>query len=239
MATLRSNFFQFPLVDTHTGFIDDEVGPTEIINYIFKKSFGFPNSRPYTVYYDEAKTTQSFPNIFLTNQYSQYVPSAPPTDLIRDTTFIPYIPTVPGLDTGSEQQRWYSAKYRYLAFYSTINTSMLYTADNPASYSFYTESNGSILTQNAIPIFYGMTYSNFNNNTVYFNNMRVYERMGNQELYFGTAGNGSWLFDTDSGIVTFYDTPPYGVGPTNTIKVTFWRYEGLMGNSGIANITEY
>ena len=240
MADLQPNFFEEPLVDTTEGYGNDGVDPTQIINLVFKKNFGIPNAKPYTQYFDDLFTTNSFIQTFQNQQYSQFVPSAPPTDLIKDVTFIPFYPDIsgvyPDISGSLSQERFYSAQYPYLAYY----TNNITASTNPDyNYSFYIESNGYILTRNAIPMFYGLNKSNFELGTTYFNQTRLYTSDGSEPVLFGTPGYGQWLFDTDSGIITFYDTPPYGIGPSSPPVISFWRYEGLIGNSGINTIVDY
>jgi hypothetical protein len=248
MGDLQPNFFEEPLVNTTVGYGNDGVDPTEIINLVFKKNFGIPNAKPYTQYYEDLFTTNSFIQTFQNQQYSQFVPSAPPTDLIKDTTFTPLYPDISGVypdisgvypdisGVSYTQERFFSAQYPYLAYYSknvTSNTNPDY------DYSFYIESDGYMLTRNAIPMFYGLNKSNFELETTYFNQTQLYTIDGSEQVLFGTPGFGQWLFDTDSGIITFYDTPPYGIGPNSPPLISFWRYEGLIGNSGINTIVDY
>jgi hypothetical protein len=59
---------------------------------------------------------------------------------------------------------------------------------------------------------------------------------------FGDSNYGSWLLDADSGVLTFYDRinlAQYAVDADNPPRITFWRYEGLTGNSGIVNVGSY
>jgi hypothetical protein len=119
-APLQNNFFEQPLINTTFGYENDGIDPTEIINLVFKKNYGIPNAKPYTQYYDDLFTTNSFINTFQNQQYSQFVPSAPPIDTIQDTMFVPFYPDIPG--ASYRQERWYSQKYPYLVYYSTIIT---------------------------------------------------------------------------------------------------------------------
>jgi len=231
---LPPNYFTYPLIEIR-GYEDDSVNPTEIINLVFKKTFGIPNSKPYRQYYDELYTTNSFINTFQNQQYSQFIPSAPPTDILQDTEFIPFYRDYSSVNY--QQQRWYSEKYPYLVYYSTILTT---NATVDYDYSFFIESTkGDIITRNSIPIFYGLNRSNFDFGTNYFNQTKIYNMDGTEEIYFGVPGYGNWIFDTDSGIITFYDTPSIGISRGSPPVITFWRYEGLIGNSGINNIVDY
>ena len=59
---LPSNFFQYPLVNT-TGCNNDGVDPTEILNFLFKKSLGIPNTRPHGDFTSEIYTWNSILNV--------------------------------------------------------------------------------------------------------------------------------------------------------------------------------
>jgi hypothetical protein len=231
MANLQNIFFNNPLIDIVQGYSNDGIDPTEMLNFFFKKTLGIANAKPYTQYYDDLITTPSYINTFQTQQYSQFVPSAPPTDIINDNTFVPFY-------SGGFQYRYYSQKYPYLAYYETI---VMANATKPGdyNYSFYIESNDTILTKNAIPLFYGLNKSNFSSGTNYFNSTHLSDINDEYRIFYGDPNYGSWLFDTDSGILTFYDTPPFDIGRDSPPRISFWRYEGLIGNSSIVNVGEY
>lgn len=226
--SLQPNFFEYPLIDTTTGRSADGIDPTEMLNYFFKKSIGIVNAKPYNKYNSDLfNLTSAFTNSFQNQQYSQYIPLAPPVDITADLNFTPFY-------SGDIQKKYYSLQYPYLVYYQNI---IMTNVTTDYDYSFYIKSNDTIITQNAIPILYGMNTSNFNTGSTYFNATKVYNNDLSFEVVFGY--NGDWLFDTDSGIITFYDTPPYDIGRDSPPRISFWRYEGLIGNSSIVNIGEY
>jgi hypothetical protein len=70
----------------------------------------------------------------------------------------------------------------------------------------------------------------------------LYNSDGIIEFLFGNSNYGSWLLDADSGVLTFYDRINFtdlAVSELNPPRITFWRYEGLTGNSGIVNVGSY
>jgi hypothetical protein len=66
--------------------------------------------------------------------------------------------------------------------------------------------------------------------------------IGYTTLTFGDKVAGNWLLDCDTGVLTFYDNvnPSRAIVNTNyPQRISFWRYEGLIGNSSIVNVGEY
>lgn len=229
--SLASNFFAYPLVGS-SGCNTDGVDPMEMLNFLFKKQFGFPNTKPYIKYNNE-RTINNFKPSTKNLQYSQIIPSYPPNDLYLDTTFSNYY-------SGINQARFVSSNYPYIAFYSTLIMGNAST-DSTASNAWWISNPNAtlIFTQNAISPTYGInpTQSPFSN---YFGTTKVYTNTGTQ-LSFTTNAGGSWLFDTDSGVLTFYDIPTTGGGVSvaNPPRISFWRYEGLIGNNAIMNIQDF
>ena len=100
---LPSNFFAYPLINTALGCNADGVDPTEILNYLIKKQFSIPNTRPYSSY----ATEQNLPNIrvsFKDYNYSQFIPPLAPTDIFLVTTFSNY-------NSGPNQAKYISSNF--------------------------------------------------------------------------------------------------------------------------------
>ena len=232
---LPPNFNVYPLSGLTSGGNNraDGVDPSEILNFLFKKSFNIPNAAPYQNYgYDSIYYNASI-HLNSRNVYSQYIPPSIPvslgrypigytlnpiTDLILDTTY-----------PNGDGQKFIHPTYPYLAYYY----SMLMTAAEANDYTFFVGTNNPPrinLTQNVIPLNYGDGVS-------YNYNLNSYDN--STTLFFGNSNFGSWLLDTDSGVLTFYDNVNQAiVNAGNPPRISFWRYEGLTGNSGISEVYE-
>jgi hypothetical protein len=241
MGTLAPNFFEYPLIGSNstTMAIDrytDGVGPTEMINYMFKKQFGIPNVFPYQPYNSDIQLQISaLNNSTLDKQYSQYIPYNPPTDKVEDTSFNKY-----------GGKRYVSSEYPYMVYYenlqmrtvqeATINAFCVADTNGPDA------DTNTILTRNAISPFYG---NDPNFTSSYQTELKIEVMINNEilQLFFGTIPEGSWLFDVDTGIVTFYDSinsSDYGViTNANPPRISFWRYEGLIGNNTVMSVQDF
>ena len=225
---------QYPLTDSNnTGPIPryDGIDPAEMINFIFKKQFGIGSANPYANYSgDLAFNTLATPTASLDKQYSQVIPYSSPTDIVQDTTFH---------NKFYSGNRYTSAQYPYLVYYENIQMVPL------SDYGFLVydkDINGNnitniILTQNTVSRYYGSLVS-----SGYSDMFIVYDGSGNT-LQFGDPSYGSWLLDTDSGILTFYDditaTDANPVNYGNPPRISFWRYEGLIGNNSIMTVQDF
>jgi len=232
MALVPTNYLtiQSSNYNYNNSIFSDGVNPTEKLNYLFKKSFGIANTKSY---YDYSLDSTNFKSsIFLTinSTYSQYIPTTQqelePLIVVDGWTN----PSWPGtLNSGIKK---ISSNYPYIAKYENV----LLTDSVGYSNSFsgdkgLAEQGHPVFTNQAIPYYYGdgSTFNHivFNSNT-------------NTQLSFGSVVDGSWLLDTDSGVLTFYDAVQTAVvNVNNPPRLTFWRYEGLIGNSGIVNVGSY
>jgi len=235
---LPNNFFQYPLVNT-TGCNSDGVDPTEILNFLFKKSLGIPNTRPHGDFTSELYTWNSILNVDNKTLYSQKIP--------YDASDIGRLIQVPFSNIGypndfltsfidSLSSKYISSNYPYIALYSNV---LMVPTDNGNSNTFFCGNtnnqsfiNNTSFSKNAIPYYYGdgLIY----NHIVYLcNGIFPLSPLNAQD-------GGSWILDTDSGVITFYDTVTNGIiDNSNPPRITFWRYEGLTGNSGIVNVGSY
>ena len=91
-----------------------------------------------------------------------------------------------------------------------------------------------------IPGSQNRSYYNENlKNTISFNygdgtyNYKIYKNDGTTQIAFG---QGDWLLDIESGILTFYGTLPTGVDLDNPPKISFYKY---VGEIGILRISSY
>jgi len=113
------------------------------------------------------------------------------------------------------------------------------TNNEPISF-FVTRPDNIILTRNAINYYYGAKGQGQTNTYAI-----GLTDINGVSLQFGTVDAGSWLLDCDSGILTFYDD----INSTNTgatvdadlnpPRISFWRYEGLIGNNTVMNVQDF
>lgn len=211
---LPPNFDAYPLVgpDQITpNKRQDGVDPSEILNYLFKKSFGIPNTIPYSDYAnDSAGAFNSTPAIKNKYIYAQPIPDTAPSDLTTDGSWT----------VGTRQT---STSYPYLVYYTNVPMTSI---NGNQSFACY-DTNGILFSNNGIPYFYGDGSSY--NIILTANDTTI--------LYFGQISYGSWLMDTDSGVLTFYDDVTAAtVDAANPPIISFWRYEGLTGNANIVEV---
>jgi len=227
-ANLSANFFTSPLIGTNI--LSDGVNPTEILNFLFKKSFGIANSKPYWDYSDETVGFNSTPFTNLNSLYSQKIPTI--------NELIPLIKIDSWVNpNGGGGEKWISSNFPYISYYSSIV--MNPCLQNQFSNTFFCGTKYfdslnnraySNFSTNAIPNNYGDGIS-FNHLVYSFNETRLFSENN------GTGG--SWILDTDSGILTFYDVvriPGIRVDVNNPPRITYWRYEGLTGNANIVEV---
>jgi hypothetical protein len=254
---LPSNYFTSPLIGTDIR--QDGINPTEILNYLFKKSFGIPNGKAYFTYNREFPDYNSTPSVKNDKIYSQKIPNTitKPTITnnsldLNDTNFIEdsnwinigYASEYIGGYNNALGQKYISKIYPYLTYYNNVKmvTTGYPIAPNgyynglqaPKAPSFIVGSNTTpqqtiCLSTNIIPYFYGDATSY--NITLKDNTSTT--------LLFGDPESGSWIMDTDSGVLTFYDDvrlENITVDAENPPRISYWRYEGLTGNANIVEV---
>jgi hypothetical protein len=231
MTTLSPNYYAYPLMGTNCN--ADGINPTEIINYLFKKQLGFANTNKIAIYNAESTLYNSYNPTTTNLLFSQFIPPIPPRDLIE----VPFC-NVNTLARISGQAKYISSNYPYLGFYS--NVFMNRTTPAPTNSNSFTICNNTnntfsnFLTTNAVPYSYGIGNS-------YKNAIRI-TSSNLSNLSFSGSNDGAWIFDTDSGVLTFYDTPSRTgvfINATTPPRISFWRYEGLIGNNAIMNIADF
>jgi hypothetical protein len=236
-GNLSQIFSEYPLINSNVtnSFRGDGINVTEIVNFIFKKQFGIPNTNPYIDYSGESYI-DSLLNASKDRQYSQIIPYDYPIDIYIDLNF----PNTMNDNLNvNNQYRYISSNYPYLSYYSNIIMSPSSVADNGEVLSFYVLTpNSNILTKNAVSYSYGLKSVNAPARA-YYNTIRLKASDGTN-LNFGASPAGNWIFDTDSGIVTFYDNPTVAqVNGDNPPRISFWRYEGLIGNNTVMNVGDF
>jgi len=229
MADLPPNFNIYPLVGL-VGNRADGVDPSEILNLLLKKTFNIPNAKPYKNYAFDSAFYNSTLHLNSRNVYSQIVPEyVDKNTLIIDPTW--YNPAYISADN-TYGVKYILPNYPYISYYSNV---LMIKAETDGI-SFFVGNNdlGINLTQNTIPKNYGkndVPSLSYDYTLTSFDNSFT--------LFFGDLTCGSWLLDSDSGVLTFYDTvTATTVNATYPPRISFWRYEGLTGNSGISELYE-
>jgi len=209
----------------------DAVSPYEGIYYLLKKSFGYPNTTPQGPLLSETTNNfNAYPFVTIDKQYNQVIPLSNQNDFILDPSFSNYgfrsqrFPN--GFKTDNTSKRYYSQKYPYIALYSNLVLTPI--GNDPVnipqfSYSQQLTSYAHPLLVNSIPI----TYDPYNSYTWKLQTSNGVEI---------DPSDGYWLCDTDSGVITFYDsnTTITQLSSTNIPVFTFYRYEGLIGTTNVA-----
>ena len=207
----------------------DAISPNEAIYFLLKKSLGYPNTAPHGPLLSElANNYNSFPFLTMTKQYNQLIPASNPNDYILDTSWsnFGYRSVYTSFRSDTISKRYYSSNYPYIAMYSNLLLTSLRAEGAPFTqfeYDTTYPSYGHQLLVNAIPL-------TFDPRKTY----RWSLFTSNGDVIDPT--DGFWLFDTDAGVITFYDsnTTIPQVTNTNLPIFTFYRYEGLIGTTNVA-----
>jgi len=241
----------------------DAISVNEAMNYLFKKSIGYPNTTPQGDLYNEmTDNNNSFPFITINKLYNQPIPESnlPFDNYIFDPSFSNITfnfksSLYPGrIPPDTNGKRYYSSNYPYIAYYSNIllgrlaieNGTINNGTDDVVKYTrSQVVSYGHPLLVNAIPgtyapynIFKAGSYSTILLTSNIENQVRILPR------------DGYWLIDTDSGIVTLYDSNTNvqlgairneagSIIGYNLPRISFYRYEGLMGSTNVANTQDF
>jgi hypothetical protein len=233
----------------------DAINVNEGMNYLIKKSLGRPNTVPQGSLYGEVPDTfNSFPFININKLYNQVIPRSnlPFNNYILDPTFsnvnFKFPSTALVVQNDLESRRYYSSNYPYIAYYSNLLLSK--TGDDSGVNQNYTTLNtvsyGHPLLVNAIPITL-VPYANGSPGS--YSTTLLTSNIGAQIVIQPT--NGYWLVDTDSGLLTVYDAfrdvqlgAVYDIDGTFTgnyrlPRISFYRYEGLIGSTNVANTQDF
>ena len=220
---------------SNSRYLFDGISPFEGVYFLLKKSFGYPDTLPRgSVTGEVTNNYNSYPFITLGKQYNQEIPQLNPNDFILDPTWsnFGYRSLFRVFASDSVSQRYYSSKYPYIALYSNLRLTALSEEGVVTARFGYTgvryPSYGHTLLVNAIPF-------TFVNNSIQSN---IYSwRLSDSNNIFIDPVNGYWLCDTDSGVITFFDSNTSGrqITNSNPPNFTFYRYEGLMGTTNVAS----
>ena len=171
------------------------------ITLLYKKNFGVTDTQDTAAVSQESITSRSriIPSIQI---FQQPIPTALPTDFVRDFTF-------------TKGQRWTSATYPHIVKYVTVTLKHI----NLYESYWFTDATAAnpelnILTS-AIPVSYGAG----------FYQTIVYDSAGNP---LSAAGTYPWVFDVDGGVLKFFNNLTAGNAPPT---ISFYRYEGTFGLS--------
>jgi hypothetical protein len=143
--------------------------------------------------------------------FSDSVPEVAPTDISNDTTFSQTV----------GQSRKFSISIPHIIKYEKLLLDPI-QGDQQYYYTFW--SKGTLPTN---------PKANRLRNTISYNYdpagsyaITVYINNGSgDEQVISDDSTRPWIFDADSGILTFFN----GISKTSTVKITFWRYEGRFG----------
>jgi hypothetical protein len=239
----------------------DAISVYEAMNYLFKKSIGYPNYFPQGPLYGEIVTNyNSFPFINKNKIYNQPIPQSnlPFNNYIEDPTFsnITFRFQKPSFSVRPDRnaKRYYSSNYPYIVYYSNV------LLTNVADYgipSIYGDINQTVafshpLLVNSIPV----TQSPYDNGQPgAYSVTLLTSNIGNQSNI--SQLDGYWLVDTDSGVLTLYDSNTnvkLGIqyddedqvirsGDGNIVynlpRISFYRYEGLIGSTDVASTQNF
>lgn len=236
----------------------DALNVNEAMNYLFKKSIGYPNTLPQGSIFNElVGDYNSFPFINKNKLYNQTVPNSnlPFNNYILDPIFsninFRFPNGNPPIRNDLESRRYYCSNYPYIAYYSNLLLTPIANANAIPYNTLQTVAFGHPLLVNSIPA----TYAPYNNNTpgAYSVNLLT-SNIANQQII--SKNDGYWLIDTDTGLLTLYDSntniklgiqldndnqPIIVAGQLvyNLPRISFYRYEGLIDSTNVANTQDF
>ena len=169
------------------------------ITLLYKKNFGVTDTQGTAAVSQESITSRAriIPSIQI---FQQSIPTALPTDFVRDFSF-------------TKGQRWTSATYPHIVKYINVTLKHINLFE---SYWFTdaTLANPELnILTSAIPASYGAG----------FYQTIVYDSAGNP---LSAAGTYPWVFDVDGGVLKFFTNLTSGNAPPT---ISFYRYEGTFG----------
>jgi len=186
----------------------------EQVDYLFKKAIGYPETNTL----NPAAAEQAYfskPNVFTFQQLAQELPNNRPIDFILTSS-------PPGITVSNVCK---SISYPYIYMYCNLTLQPAASGSSNAFYSPYLKNLISPSLSDA-----GLyAYKIFTNNLV-------------NEITTDPRYKPTHIIDTDSGVLYFFTYPSFPTDPVlenKPPKVTFYRYEGLTGNVGIASLQEF
>ena len=239
----------------------DAISVYEGMNYLFKKSIGCPNYFPQGPLYAEiVENYNSFPFINKNKIYNQDIPQSnlPLNNYIEDPTFSNVIFKFQSpnyiVTPDTKAKRYYCSNYPYIVYYSNVLLTNMpdYSIPNVYSAIAQTVAFSHPLLVNAIPVT-AVPYDNGQPGS--YSVTLLTSNIGNQTVI--NPLDGYWLVDTDSGVLTLYDsnttvklgtqydaqnqviTDVTGQNIYNLPRISFYRYEGLIGSTNVANTQDF
>lgn len=177
---------------------------TEKLDIVFKKSvFNTTSVDTDKKYFEERLDTNKLKTIFPEQIWSNGIPGTAPGLQYTEAEADGVTNPIPGIDSPTD--------YSYIKKYIKITTEHLLGSNGKAYFL------SSLV--NSIPFIHDVNGSYIGT---------LYRNDGTTEIEFG---EGNWLIDNSSGIITFhdYDTVSGYVDKDNPPIITFWRYEGDTG----------
>ena len=171
------------------------------VTLLFKKNFGVADTQDANAVSQESipSRTRIIPSVQI---FGQPIPTTTPSDFIKDNSY-----------SSVFGQRYTSASYPYITYYSSITMSSINLYES-YWYSQASLANPAVnILANAIPNTYGIGGYTVN----------VYDSTRTPILAGGTY---PWTFDVDGGILKFYNNLTSANAPPT---ITFYRYEGTFG----------
>ena len=188
---------------------------SNLADYLYKKAIGVP----------ETDTTRApaaeqpyfaKQNVFSFQNLAQIFPATYPDDFVETS--------IPSDVVAANVLQ--SRSYPYIKKYVHLTTIPAYSGSSNSFYSPYIKN---YISPSLSPTG-KYNYSIFTNDTA-------------SNITADGVYGPSHIMDSDSGVLTFFTYPSYGgpsaVNATQPPKITFFRYEGLVGNVGIASIQEF
>jgi hypothetical protein len=239
----------------------DAISVYEAMNYLFKKSIGYPNYFPQGPLYAEIiDNYNSFPFINKNKIYNQPIPQSnlPFNNYIEDPTFSNVIFKFQTNDfivtPDRNAKRYYSSNYPYIVYYSNVLLTNVADYSIPTIYGniFQTVAFSHPLLVNSIPVT-AVPYNNGQPGA--YSVTLLTSNIANQSNI--SKLDGYWLVDTDSGVLTLYDsnttfklgiqydnqnqviTTDDGSPVYNLPRISFYRYEGLIGSTDVASTQDF
>ena len=184
------------------------------VDYLFKKALGFPETDTLRAPAGEAAYF-SKPNVFTFQQLAQEFPNTPPNDFILTTSPI-------GVTVSNVYK---SRSYPYIIKYESLTVQSVSGSSN----AFYSPYLKNLISPS-------LTDNGFYNYIIRTNDLA-------SNITANSFYSSTHVIDTDSGVLYFFTYPSYSgpsqVTSTQPPKITFYRYEGLIGNVGIASLQEF
>jgi len=190
---------------------------------LYKKFIGVPDSGPGTLPSNEAgiSKTAVVPSLQI---YQQPIPSTRPDDWVLDQLFNSATGnpstaafTKMGFPSITTALRKYSAATNYIVYYQYIP--LIGTNSSQYTSFYYSSTDANNILKYAVPSNYDVNANTYN----------VISLWGNDGTAIPpTDPNYPWIFDPDSGVVTFYYNSLFSTALYPPI-MSFIRYEGALG----------